>query len=143
MRTTAEKGGVAVAALPDTPLVVEIVEEEISQPLVHIIEPAAGNRIVAAIEVLSPDNKRAGPGRESFLRKREELGRAGAHSVELDLLRDGERSFEIEADDFAGKMVDVSRWQYVVTVTRRPRYCEFYPATVRAAPAAGWHPVGP
>ena len=90
VRTTANKGGVAVAALPDTSLVVEIVEEEISQSLIHIIEPAAGNRIVTAIEVLSPDNKRAGPGRESFLTKREELSRAGAHFVEIDLLRDGE-----------------------------------------------------
>ena len=66
VRTTANKGGVAVAALPDTSLVVEIVEEEISQSLIHIIEPAAGNRIVTAIEVLSPDNKRAGPGANPF-----------------------------------------------------------------------------
>jgi hypothetical protein len=131
VRTTAEHGGVAVAALPDTPLVVEIVEEEISQPFIHIIEPAAGNRIITGIEVLSPDNKATGPGRESFLRKRGELNRAGAHFVEIDLLRDGERSLEIKPDEVHGKIADVSRWHYVVTVTRRPRYCEYYPATVR------------
>jgi hypothetical protein len=131
VRTTVDEGGVAVAALPDTPLVVEIVEEEISQPLIHIIEPAAGNRIVTAIEVLSPDNKRAGPGRESFLRKREELIRGGAHFVEIDVLRDGERSLQIEPDEVQGQIADVSRWHYVVTVTRLPRYSEYYPATVR------------
>ena len=69
VRTTRDEGSVAVCALPDTPLVVEIVEEEISQPLIHIIEPAAGNRIVTGIEVLSPDNKRAGPGREFLSEK--------------------------------------------------------------------------
>ena len=98
--------------------------------MIHIIEPAAGNRIVTAIEVMSPDNKRPGPGREFFLRKRAELSRAGAHLVEIDLLRDGERGLEIVPDEAQGKIVDVSRWHYVVTVTRRPRYCEYYPATV-------------
>jgi hypothetical protein len=131
VRTMVDEGGVAVAALPDTPLVVEIVEEEISQPLIHIIEPAAGNRIVTGIEVLSPDNKTPGPGRESFLRKREELRRAGAHFVEIDLLRDGERSLPIPADGLQGALADVSRWHYLVTVARRPRYYEYYPATVR------------
>jgi len=131
VRTRADEGGVAVARATDTPLVVEIVEEEFSQPLIHIIEPAAGNRIVTGIEVLSPDNKTPGPGRDSFLKKRAELGRAGAHFVEIDLLRDGERSLQIEPDDIQGKKADVSQWHCVVTVTRRPRYVEYYPATVR------------
>jgi Protein of unknown function (DUF4058) len=128
VRTPFEDGGVAVAVAtrPDRPLVMEIVEEEICQPVIHIIEPAAGNRIVAAIEVLSPDNKAAGPGRDSYLRKREELWQADAHLIEIDLLRRGERWLRVEADELG----DTSQWHYVVVVSRRPRYREFYPATL-------------
>src|SRR5579862_3704090 len=51
----------------DAPAVFELWREELRQPFIEIIEPAAGNRVVTAIEVLSPDNKRPGPGRRSYL----------------------------------------------------------------------------
>jgi hypothetical protein len=47
--------------------------------------------------------------------------------VEIDLLRVGTRLFRIEPEELG----DPSQWQYVVIVSRRPRYCEFYPATLR------------
>jgi len=127
VRAPRGEGGVAVATRPDRPLVMELVEEEITQPVIHIIEPAAGNRIVTAIEVLSPDNKDPGPGRDSYLDKRDELWRANAHLVEIDLLRGGPRLFRVEPEELG----DARQWQYVVAVSRRPRYCEFYPATLR------------
>ena len=46
--------------------------EEIREPLIQIVEPAAENRIVTAIEVLSPDNKSNG-GKIAYLQKREEF----------------------------------------------------------------------
>src|SRR5229473_173178 len=61
----------------DAPAVFDLVREEVRQPLIHIIEPAAGNRIVTAIEVLSPDNKLSGPGRTSYLQQRDEFWNAG------------------------------------------------------------------
>ena len=129
VRTRSDEGGVAVAVAPrtDRPLVMELIEEEIVQPMIEIIEPAAGQRIVTAIEVLSPDNKRPGPGGDSYVRKRDELWHGDAHLVEIDLLREGERFLRVEPDELG----DTSRWQYVVVVSRRPRYCEFYPATLR------------
>ncbi|NUQ63676.1 MAG: DUF4058 family protein, partial [Pirellulales bacterium] len=43
-------------------------------------------RLVAAIEILSPVNKRPGhEAHEEYLRKRRELLRSGAHLIEIDL----------------------------------------------------------
>jgi hypothetical protein len=112
----------AVTVEADRPLVVEVVEEEIRQPLIHIIEPAAGNRIVTAIEVLSPDNKTPGAGRDSYLRKRAELWQAETHLVEIDLLRSGERALRVSAQ----RLEQVPPWCYVVSVSRRPSKCELY-----------------
>jgi hypothetical protein len=97
-------------------------EEEIRQPVIHIIEPAAGNRIVTAIEVLSPDNKTPGSGRDSYLRKRAELWHAEANLVEIDLLRCGERMLRVSAE----QLEPLPAWCYVVAVSRRPGQCEFY-----------------
>lgn len=114
---------VAVAAEPDQPLVVELFREQVRQPLLTIIEPAAGHRIVAAIEVLSPDNKRPGPCRESYLNKQEELWQAGTHLVEIDLLRAGEPAVRVSHD----KLQHLSARRYLVAVTRSwPTRCELY-----------------
>lgn len=49
------------------------------------------NRVVTAIEVLSPSNKRTGPDREKYLAKREEYLAGNVSLVEIDLLRGGRR----------------------------------------------------
>jgi hypothetical protein len=99
------------------------VGEEVRQPVVHIVEPAAGNRVVTAIEVLSPDNKAPGPGRDSYLRNREELWQFGAHLVEVDLLRAGLRVFRLDPE----RLKDHPNWRYVTSVTRsRPPRREIY-----------------
>lgn len=54
------------------------------------IRDAANRRLVAAIEVLSPTNKR-GSGREEYLAKRRRILLSTAHLMEIDLLRTGER----------------------------------------------------
>jgi len=46
----------------------------------------------------SPDNKRSGEGRDSYLRKRDELWESRAHLVEIDLLRDGTRSLRVSTE---------------------------------------------
>lgn len=49
-------------------------------------------RLVTAIEILSPANKRTGhDAREEYLSKRRALLRSDAHLIELDLLKGGER----------------------------------------------------
>jgi len=54
------------------------------------IRDTAKRRVVTAIEVLSPTNKR-GEGREEYLAKRGRLLLSTAHLLEIDLLRQGQR----------------------------------------------------
>jgi hypothetical protein len=107
----------------DTPLVFELWRQEVRQPLIQIVEPAAGNRIVTAIEVLSPDNKAEGPGRASYFRKREEFYNSGTNLVEIDLLRAGEPTLRVSA-----RQVKQARpHQYLAAVTRHtPSRQEIY-----------------
>ncbi len=58
-------------------------------PVVEI-KDRASNRLVTAIEILSPINKRA-PGLEPYLEKRKELFNVGVHLLEIDLIRRGKR----------------------------------------------------
>jgi hypothetical protein len=104
----------AVAAKPDKAVVIEMFREEIRQPLIHIIEPAAGNRIVTAIEVLSPDNKVPGEGRTSYLRKGDELWQAHANLVEIDLLRGGQPTVRVPA----ARLESLDSFTYLVAVSR-------------------------
>ncbi len=124
VRTAVDRGSTAVvAAQTDTPVIVELWREEIRQPLLYIIEPSAGNRIVTAIEVLSPDNKKSGPGRDSYLNKQEELWEAGAHLVEIDLLRMGRTTVRLAGDE----LDRLAPHDYLVAVTRCvPTRCELY-----------------
>ena len=103
----------AVAEL-DEPAVFELWREEIRELKIEIIEPAVGERIVTSIEVLSPSNKVAGPGRDAYLTKREEYWAGGTSLVEIDLLRDGEPTIRLSAD----KLATLKPWQYLVAVTR-------------------------
>ena len=48
-----------------------------------------GKRLVTGIEVVSPSNKRKGPGRRAYLVKQQEYRLGEVHLVEIDLLRAG------------------------------------------------------
>jgi len=118
VRTSSPKppAGASAAILEaDAPAVFELWREEIRQPLLQIVEPAAGNRVVTAIEVISPDNKAAGAGRVSYLQKREEYWSAGTSLVEIDLLRAGQPTVRLSAEQMAA----LGPWTYLVAVTRR------------------------
>jgi Protein of unknown function (DUF4058) len=99
----------------DAPAVFEMWREEIRQPLVKIIEPTAGNRVVTAIEVLSPDNKQPGVGRENYLKKREEYWESGTSLVEIDLLRGGQPTVRLNPEQFAS----IRPYRHLIVVTRR------------------------
>ncbi len=61
-------------------------------PVVEIRDTAK-NRLVTAIEILSPVNKKQ-PGLDKYREKRQDLHRSGVHLLEIDLLRRGTRPFE-------------------------------------------------
>jgi hypothetical protein len=65
----------------------------IPTPVPHVtieIRDTANRKLVTAIEVLSPTNKR-GNGREEYLAKRQRILLSTAHLMEIDLLRIGQR----------------------------------------------------
>jgi hypothetical protein len=109
----ANRSGAALLA-PDAPAVFVLERETVREPAIHIIEPTVGNRLVTAIEVLSPDNKTPGPGRTSYLRKREEFWENGANLVEIDLLHEGQNTVRISPE----KLAILPPWHYQVAVTR-------------------------
>jgi len=109
-------GGAATAVLePDAPTIFAVPLEEVREPYLRIIEPGAGGRLVTAIEVLSPDNKVGGEGRNSYLRKREEVWNSGANLVEIDLLRAGELPVGLTPAQYER----LGNWHYLVAVLRR------------------------
>jgi hypothetical protein len=55
----------------------------------EILDRHSGQRVVAVLEVLSPANKYAGPGRDSYVAKQRQVLASQAHLLEIDLLRLG------------------------------------------------------
>jgi len=63
--------------------------EEVTERYLEIRELATG-KVITAIELLSPKNKRSGKGRTTYEEKRTQILGSETHLVELDLLRAGE-----------------------------------------------------
>lgn len=83
-------GGSDTAAAIAAPLVLNaLVPESMTQTFIEIRD-VQDRRLVSAIEVLSPTNKR-GDGLAEYRRKRQEYLSGDAHLMEIDFLRVGER----------------------------------------------------
>ncbi len=83
------------SAPPITPPTISIevpIPVEVRVPVVAIRDRSS-NRLITAIEILSPVNKRE-PGMEPYCRKRERLCTAGVHFLEIDLIRRSTRTME-------------------------------------------------
>jgi len=81
----------ATAVLPSAsePLTVTVpLMEEMQERYLEIREVKTGV-VITTLEVLSPKNKRAGEGRDAYLRKRQKVLASLTHLVEIDLLRAG------------------------------------------------------
>lgn len=134
-RTWSEEpaGGVAVAVLEaDAPVVVLAPTEPIRETYVAILDLQAAQKIVTIIEVVSPTNKYAGPGRESYLAKQEQVLSSDVHLVEIDLLRQGPHVLSIPEASVRTRAA--TTYDYLICVNRaagrRDRY-ELYPRRVR------------
>lgn len=73
----------------DAPEVAHVSALEIHETYVEILDRQSEMKVVTVIELLSPTNKYAGPGRDSHLTKQREVRRSDAHLIEIDLLRTG------------------------------------------------------
>jgi Protein of unknown function (DUF4058) len=77
--------------VPAEPILIHFDIEPVTESYVEIVDVKSGHRVVTAIEVLSPTNKRPTEGQRLYLKKRNDLKLAGVNTVEIDLLRGGER----------------------------------------------------
>ena len=132
-----ESGGVAVLIEADVevaePLLIEAVEPETeptTEGFIEIVDRTAGHRVITVIEILSPTNKIAGPGRWAYLKKQEELRQSEVSLVEIDLLRVGERVWPFPIERVPAK----GRTLYQVCVRRAwyPKRYELYPLALRS-----------
>ncbi len=73
----------------DTAVIVEVEDLEIHEGRVEFLDSYNDMRLVALIEVVSPTNKAAGPGRVSYKAKQKETLARDCHLIEIDLLRRG------------------------------------------------------
>lgn len=102
--------------------------EEVREPYLTIVEPAARGRVVTSIEVLSPKNKMHHAGRRSYRGTRRELWQRGTNLVEVDLLRAGRPTVDATEEELA----DQGPYHYLVAVTRQePPRRAIYSRTVR------------
>ena len=88
------------------------------------IRDAAQGRLVTAIEILFPVNKRPGQGLEEYRAKREAVLSANAHLLEIDLLRQGTRP---------PRLIGLPQSDYFIFLTRSERrnVTETWPVSMR------------
>ena len=106
-------------------MVVEVAELDVHQRRLEILDVYNDLRLVTVIEVLSPTNKRPGPGRDAYATKQQEVLERECHLVEIDLLREGQRVLSIPP----WKLDQLRPFEYVVCVSRWPwrNRFELYP----------------
>jgi len=115
-------GGVVIAE----PVVVPV--PPFTERHLEIIDIASGNRIVTAVEVLSPANKASEAGKMRYLQKQSSYLDSDTNLVEIDLLRGGAY---VLAAPLSG-LLEVKRETYMTSVFRaRNRSFEIYPMPLR------------
>lgn len=107
--------GTSVELLTPTPTKVPILGVE--------IRDVAKRRLITAIEILSPANKR-GRGFKEYIKKRTALFKTRTHLLEIDLLRAGKRI------PLLGDLPPASYYLYLSRFTRRPR-TQVWPVQLR------------
>ena len=131
VRPVSHHPGPAVAVLePDAPVLVHASGPEIVESYIAILDRNTGLEVVTVIELLSPTNKYAGPGRDSYLAKQRETLASATHLVEIDLLRLGPHTLAVPESLSRGR----GPYDYLVSVcrARAPRTeFELYPRRLR------------
>ena len=102
------------------PCVVALPSELRTERHIEIIDRNSGNRVVTAIELLSPANKCKGPGRDAYIRKQHEYIDGGVNLVEIDLIRQG--SFVVAIPEVL--VPGHCRTPYIICIRRANRQSE-------------------
>ena len=111
------------------PRVIPLPDERPAQRRIEIVEPGSGNRVVTAIELLSPANKTGETRRKAYREKQKQYLEGGVNLVEVDLVRTG--SFILAVPD---ELLPFDcRTPYMVCIRRanRPTEAEIVPIPLR------------
>ncbi len=111
----------------DTALIVEVDNLEIHEARVEILDAYNGMKLVALVEVVSPANKAAGPGRASYKAKQEQTLARDCHLIEIDLIRRGRHVVCIP--QWRLQELKINPFEYLCCVSRWPtrNRFELYP----------------
>lgn len=97
---------------------------------IEIVSARDNAQVLTVIELLSPANKRTGPGRDQYERKQRDCLAAGISLVEIDLVRDGRSVTRVWSDDLPPPRRQV--YQAVIVRSWYPERAEVYPISLRA-----------
>lgn len=111
------------------PVIVESDPLEVREPYLEILDLYRDQRVVAVVEVVSPSNKRPGPGRDAYVKKQQATIKSPVHLVEVDLLRSFSHVLAVSESQVWNRPAN----GYMVGVNRHPQRSRFeiYPWTLR------------
>jgi hypothetical protein len=115
--------------VPAEPILIHVDIEPITENYVEILDVKSGHRVVTAIEVLSPTNKRPTEGQRLYLKKRNDMKLAGVNTVEIDLLRGGERVLMVPQELVPPS--DRTAYQVCIWRAAHPHTFAVYPVRLR------------
>ena len=104
----------ASGVLASEPIIVKFFDEPAIDRFIRIIDTHGGNRLITAIELLSPGNKASGELNKSYRQKLKHYQNADVNVVEIDLLRSGRGRLQFEQADLPRER----RTPYLVGVCR-------------------------
>jgi hypothetical protein len=112
-----------------TPLVVEVQQLEVREHYIAILDRYRDLGVVTVIELVSPSNKAAGPGRDSYRAKQKEIRNSECHLVEIDLLRRGNHVMSVPE----AYVKPARPFDYLICANRWParNRFELYPCNLR------------
>ena len=116
--STAHFQGVAAVADPtvaSVPELLQLTSWEVRESYLEIRQIRGNKRVVTAIEVLSPTNKRPGEGRDQYVKKQQEVLASDVSLLEIDLLRTGVHTVAAPRDLIQQRF---GTWNYLITLRR-------------------------
>ncbi|HLK55652.1 MAG TPA: DUF4058 family protein [Chthonomonadaceae bacterium] len=115
--TAPSQGGTAIAVptIESVPEVLKLASWEVHEHYLEIRRVRGNKRVVTAIEILSPTNKRPGEGREQYLKKQREVLASDVNLLEMDLLRTGAHTVAAPREIILRRFGD---WNYLITLSR-------------------------
>jgi hypothetical protein len=118
-------------AIVAEPIRIKHYEAPETERVIHIIDRTNGNKIITAIEILSPWNKASGRLNKDYRKKLRDYDDAGVNVVEIDLLRNpGRGNMRITEGDLPLER----RTPYLICIgdAQKPGGWDVYPVSIRA-----------